>query len=95
MFKSLYFPFTPTDSFKPFFYAIISGFVHVYPLPPMSNLFLTGVTILFGPSTDFLDCDIPPPFFLSHSIALSSCLKCPFHGIHAPLSSLEQNATFR
>lgn len=26
-FKSLSFPFTPTDSFKPFFYAIISGFV--------------------------------------------------------------------
>lgn len=86
MFKSLSFPFTPTDSFKPLFYAIISGFVCVYPLPPISNLFITGVTILFGPPIYILDSGIS--FFLSRCIALSSCLKCPFHGTHALLSSL-------
>ena len=79
MFKSLPFPFTPTDYFKPFFYVIIAGFIHYYPLPPISKLFVTRVTTLFRPSIS-LTLAFP---FLSHSVAVSSCLCFSFHWIHA------------
>lgn len=53
------FPFIPTDYFRPSFYVIISSFIHIFPLPPISNSFITGVTMLFWPSIYFLDSGIP------------------------------------